>query len=158
MRQLLLSPGEDGYWLTECPSLPGCINQGQIREQAVADARNPSAFAGIARNSNLLLFPSMHVITHSRIVEAQTRFPGCATALDWWYRAMKRGRFENFAGLRAAFGSVDKVGPLYVFDVGGNKLRLVAAVHFNTGRVFIRNVLTHAEYDGEQWKRKEGLQ
>lgn len=100
----------------------------------------------------------MHVITHSRIVEAQARFPECATALDVWYRVMKRGEFENFAGLRAAFGSVDKVGPLYVFDVGGNKLRLIAALHFNTGKVFIRHVLSHADYDSEQWKRKEGLQ
>lgn len=100
----------------------------------------------------------MHIITHARIVEAQLAFPDCATALDFWYRAMKRGRFGNFAELRAAFGSVDKVGPLYVFDVGGNKLRLIAALHFNTGKVFVRLVLTHAEYDIAQWKRKEGLQ
>lgn len=100
----------------------------------------------------------MHIITHARIVEAQARFPDCATALDFWYRAMKHGRFETFADLKAAFGSVDKVGPLYVFDVGGNKLRLVAALHFNTGKVFIRHVLSHAEYDREQWKRQAGIQ
>lgn len=80
------------------------------------------------------------------------------TALDYWYRLMKRGRFANFSELKAAFGSVDKIGPLYVFDVGGNKLRLVAAIHFNTGRTFVRHVLTHAEYDRGAWKRKEGLQ
>lgn len=97
----------------------------------------------------------MRIITHTRIVEAQARFPGCATALDCWYRMMKRGRYRNFAELRAAFGSVDKVGPLYVFDVGGNKLRLIAAVHFNTGMVFVRHVLTHAEYDRERWKRQQ---
>jgi mRNA interferase HigB len=70
---------------------------------------------------------------------------------------MKRGRYGSFAELKAAFGSVDKVGPLYVFDIGGNKLRLAAAVHFNTGKVFIRHVLTHAEYDREHWKRKERI-
>ena len=82
----------------------------------------------------------MHIITHARIIEAKARFPECATALDYWYRVMKHGRFTNFAALRAAFGTVDKVGPLYVFDIGGNKLRLVAALHFNTGKVFIRYV------------------
>lgn len=68
---------------------------------------------------------------------------------------MKRGRYENFAALRATFGSVDKVGALMVFNVGGNALRIVAAVHFNTGKVFVRDVLTHAEYDTGRWRRKE---
>lgn len=71
---------------------------------------------------------------------------------------MKRGRFENFAELRATFGSVDKVGPLFVFKLGANKLRLVAAVHFNSGKVFVRHVLSHAEYDRGRWKRQEGIQ
>ena len=39
MRQVLLSHGEDGYWIVECPSLPGCISQGKTREQAIANAR-----------------------------------------------------------------------------------------------------------------------
>ena len=98
------------------------------------------------------------MITHSRILAAQRRSPQSAAALDFWYRLMRRGRYKNFAELRAAFGSVDKVGPLMVFNVGGNSLRLVAAVHFNTGKVFVRHVLTHAEYSSELWKRKEGLQ
>jgi len=101
---------------------------------------------------------SMHIITHARIVEAQARFPECAAALDAWYRLMKRGRFKNFAELRAAFGNVDRVKPLYVFNVGGNKLRIIAAIHFNTGKVFVRHVLTHEEYDREAWKRQEGRQ
>jgi predicted RNase H-like HicB family nuclease len=39
MRQIVLYPGEDGYWVAECPSLPGCITQGHTREEAVANAR-----------------------------------------------------------------------------------------------------------------------
>lgn len=100
----------------------------------------------------------MHVVTHARVVAAQARFPGSAGALDFWYRAMKRGRFATFSELRTACGSVDKVGPLFVFNVGGNKLRLIAAVHFNSGKVFVRHILSHAEYDRGQWKRKEGIQ
>jgi mRNA interferase HigB len=45
----------------------------------------------------------MHVITHARVVAAQAPFPESARALDFWYRAMKRGRFATFAELRAAF-------------------------------------------------------
>jgi len=100
----------------------------------------------------------VHVITHARVVVAQARFPESSRALDFWYRAMKRGRFATFAELRATFGSVDKVGPLFVFNIGGNKLRLIAVVHFSSGKVFVRHVLSHAEYDRGQWKRKEVIQ
>jgi predicted RNase H-like HicB family nuclease len=39
MRQILLYPGEDGYWVAECPSLPGCISQGKTREEAIQNIR-----------------------------------------------------------------------------------------------------------------------
>jgi predicted RNase H-like HicB family nuclease len=39
MRQILLYPGESGYWIAECPSLPGCISQGKTREEAVTNIR-----------------------------------------------------------------------------------------------------------------------
>lgn len=39
MRQVILYPGEDGYWVVECPSLPGCISQGKTKEEAVQNIR-----------------------------------------------------------------------------------------------------------------------
>jgi len=42
---------------------------------------------------------------------------------------------------------------LTVFNIGGNKIRLIAAVHFNTQCLYIRHVLTHKEYDKEKWKK-----
>ena len=39
MRQVIIFPGEDGYWVAECPSLPGCISQGESREQAIANIK-----------------------------------------------------------------------------------------------------------------------
>lgn len=39
MRQVIIYPGEDGYWVVECPSLPGCISQGQTKEEAIANIR-----------------------------------------------------------------------------------------------------------------------
>jgi predicted RNase H-like HicB family nuclease len=40
MRQLVIYPGEDGYWVAECPSLPGCVTQGKSREEAVINGRD----------------------------------------------------------------------------------------------------------------------
>jgi predicted RNase H-like HicB family nuclease len=39
MRQVIVYPGEDGFWVAECPSLPGCASQGESREQAIANIR-----------------------------------------------------------------------------------------------------------------------
>jgi predicted RNase H-like HicB family nuclease len=39
MRQVIIYPGEDGLWVAECPSLPGCISQGETRERAIANIR-----------------------------------------------------------------------------------------------------------------------
>lgn len=95
----------------------------------------------------------MHIITHKRILEAQAAHPDSASSLDQWYRAMKGAKLASFADLRGLFGSVDKVGEMFVFNIGGNKLRLIAAVHFNTGKVFVRHVLAHPEYDLGRWKQ-----
>ena len=39
MRQVIIAPGEDGYWVAECPSLPGCVSQGKTREEAILNIR-----------------------------------------------------------------------------------------------------------------------
>lgn len=39
MRQVVLYPGEDGYWVAECPSLPGCVSQGKTKDEAVTNIR-----------------------------------------------------------------------------------------------------------------------
>ena len=48
------------------------------------------------------------------------------------------------------FASADQVGKLTVFNLGGNKVRLIAAIHYNRKRIYIRAVLTRAEYDSVQ--------
>jgi mRNA interferase HigB len=47
----------------------------------------------------------------------------------------------------------DAVGKRTVFDIGGHKYRLIASIHYNTGKVYVRDVLTHAEYDKGGWKK-----
>ena len=71
-----------------------------------------------------------------------------------WFRTMKKENFQDFIHLKQTFSTADYVDGLTVFDIGGNKYRLIASIHYNVGQVFIRNVLTHAEYDHNNWKRK----
>lgn len=65
---------------------------------------------------------------------------------------MEKGYFQSYSDLKLTFGSVDKVGDLSVFDIGGNKYRLIAYVRFDWQRCYIKQVMTHAEHDRERWK------
>ena len=67
---------------------------------------------------------------------------------------MESMSFHHLADLRRTFASVDQVDGLTVFDIGGNKYRLIAAVHYNRQKVYVRAVMTHAEYDLGNWKRR----
>jgi mRNA interferase HigB len=94
----------------------------------------------------------MHVITRKRLNEFAEKYPETETALAHWYSLAKRNNFSNLAELKRMFPSADQVGKLTVFNIGGNKVRLVAAIHYNRRRIYIRAVLTHAEYDEGKWK------
>ena len=95
----------------------------------------------------------MHIITRKRLVTFAQKHPECSTALESWYRIVKRTDFKSFAELRHTFPSADKVGKLTVFNIGGNKARLIASIHYNTHRIYIRHILTHKEYDRGVWKK-----
>jgi len=95
----------------------------------------------------------MHVITKKRIIEAKIKYRNCASALDAWYTVIEKNDFYAFAELKKTFNSVDRVGSLYVFDIGGNKLRLIASIHFNRQKLYIRHIVTHKEYDKSQWRK-----
>ena len=94
----------------------------------------------------------MHIITRKRLNEFAQRHPNTKVSLEHWYRLMKRGNFRSFAELHTAFSHADQVKNLTVFNIGGNKARLIAAIHYNRQKIYIRAVLTHDEYDRGKWK------
>lgn len=95
----------------------------------------------------------MHVISKKKIIEAAIIFPESASALEGWYRVISKNTFKNHAELKKTFGSVDKVNNMYVFDIGGNKIRLISSIHFNRQRIYIRYILNHKDYDKANWKQ-----
>jgi len=94
----------------------------------------------------------MRVIKPSRINEFTKKYPQTKSALQAWYKLIKNGDYTNFSELRLTFPSADIVGKCVVFNIGGNKVRLIAAIHYNKQRLYIRHILTHSEYDLEGWK------
>lgn len=68
--------------------------------------------------------------------------------LERWYHTVEEAKWHSFAEMRMYFGTVDYVGNQhYVFNIGGNKYRLIVVVKFVMGYVFIRFVGTHQDYD-----------
>jgi mRNA interferase HigB len=94
----------------------------------------------------------MHVITRKRLNEFAKKYPETQTALVQWYDNIKQNNFSSFIELKKMFPSADQVDKLTVFNIGGNKVRLIAAIHYNRKKVYIRAVLTHQEYDQNKWK------
>jgi mRNA interferase HigB len=93
------------------------------------------------------------VISKKRIQEAKAIYPNMIHALEGWYQVISKNSFKNYAELKKTFGSIDKVGMLYVFDIGGNKVRLIASIHFDRQRIYIRHILNHKDYDKGLWKK-----
>lgn len=94
----------------------------------------------------------MHIISRKRLNEFAEKHSEATSSLAHWYHSAKRLNFSNYAELRETFPSADQVGKLTVFNIAGNNIRLIAAIHYNRRKIYIRAVLTHAEYDEQRWK------
>lgn len=90
----------------------------------------------------------MHVITRSRLREFAKVHVDAKEPLDVWYHTVKRASYKTSHDVKADFGSADFLGKRrVVFNIGGNKYRLVVQIAYKWGRVFIRHVVTHKEYE-----------
>jgi mRNA interferase HigB len=126
----------------------------QIAER-FSQLKTVSAVAYTSQNE--ISLRSVHVISRKALREFAKEHADATTPLSSWLKLMRRGRFRSFAELKRTFASADMVPvegrDLYVFNIGGNKYRLIAAIHFNTQRVFVRHILKHPEYAAGRWKK-----
>jgi mRNA interferase HigB len=89
----------------------------------------------------------VRVISNKRLVDFAALHPDATVALKVWRKCVESNPIAHFANLKALFRSVDRVGRFCVFDICGNRYRLIAAVHFDRQMLFVRHLFTHAEYD-----------
>jgi mRNA interferase HigB len=91
----------------------------------------------------------MHIISRKRLKEFTNGHPDAATPLDAWYRIVKAKQYRSPHDLKSDFSSASFLGDgRTVFNIGGNKYRLVVSVRYSgRGTVFVRHILTHEEYD-----------
>lgn len=94
----------------------------------------------------------MRIISRRAFRTFTENHPESRQAFDEFYVKIKRCNQKNLTELRQTFPSADLVGDCVVFNVGGNKYRVIVHLDFEVQTMWIRFVLTHAEYDKDRWK------
>lgn len=93
----------------------------------------------------------MHVISRKKLKEFWDKDEIAKLPLSDWYKKLSKFKGSNLPQLKESFPSVDVVGKCIVFDVGGNKYRVITKVFFENQVVLVRFVLTHKQYDANKW-------
>lgn len=90
----------------------------------------------------------MRIITFAAIRDFSTKHADAEIPLQNWYSITKKADWSSLGDIKKDFNNVDYVGnDRYVFNIKGNKYRLVAIVLFTIKKVYIRFIGTHSEYD-----------
>lgn len=94
----------------------------------------------------------MKILKKGKIIDFYKIYPTSEQPLTRWLKIVKETNYKNFNELKCSFSSVDKVGKLTVFNIGGNKFRLVVIVKYSKNIISVEKVLTHEEYNLGKWK------
>jgi mRNA interferase HigB len=100
----------------------------------------------------LLRLP-LHIISRKKLLEAARTHGDLSESLDVWYRISKKAQWKSLMEVRRIFPSADAVDEFKIFNIKGNAYRLITEINYATGRIFLRHVLTHAEYNREGGKK-----
>ena len=95
----------------------------------------------------------MRIIRRGALKQFWQQHPDAKTSLESWYAVVRRANWKTPVELKQVYRNADLVGRRTVFNIAGNKYRLIARVNYQTQRVFVLYLLTHAEYDKGAWKQ-----
>ncbi len=99
----------------------------------------------------------MNIIARRTLNRWTQQHPDAMAIVESWYRVAIKARWENLHDVRQTYASVDQVGSCLVFNIKGNRYRLICGVMYATnaknGTLFLKHFLTHAEYDKTMWKK-----
>ncbi|MBM4207848.1 MAG: type II toxin-antitoxin system HigB family toxin [Gammaproteobacteria bacterium] len=98
-----------------------------------------------------------HIISYARIRSFVKQHPDSGTSLNAWFQLVSKHNFANYNELKTLSPSADVVKndkgvSLTVFNIHGNKYRLIAAIHYNRNKLYIRDILRHEDYNKDKWK------
>jgi len=99
------------------------------------------------------------IITRRRLREYAAMYPNARASLDHWEHTVRNARWTSPVDLRQTFNDVDPAtvtsgNHVFVFNIQRNEHRLIAAIHFDQGRIYVLRILTHKDYDTQRWKHE----
>ena len=99
----------------------------------------------------------MRIVRKQQVEQWMRDYPDAATSLEKWYRAAALAQWRSIIDVRKMFPSADGAiagsgKPVTIFNIAGNKYRLIVAIHYNTQVVYTMMFLTHADYSKNKWK------
>lgn len=94
----------------------------------------------------------MHVIAKRKLRDFYRSHPPAKLPLEVWWKIAKHANWADLVEVQRTFKSAEAVGRFTIFNIGGNKYRLIVDIKYGWGRIFVRRVLTHPEYDKGKWK------
>ena len=95
----------------------------------------------------------MHITSRKRLLPFSQKFPDAFTPLDNWYRISKAAKWVYLEQVKQAFPKAEAVGNFTVFNIKGNSYCLIVSIDYEAQIIYVKYVLTHAEYDKDDWKR-----
>jgi mRNA interferase HigB len=103
--------------------------------------------------------PPSRPLYRKKLLEAGKEHGRIDTALDAWYRIAKAAKWKSLQDVRQTYASADGVPVeekiFTVFNIGGNNFRLIVGINYESQRIFVKHVPTHAEYDKGEIGRNE---
>ncbi len=94
----------------------------------------------------------MHIITKRALREFWEKHPDAKESLKFWYQTSSKAQWQHLVEVRQDFPHADLAGICTIFNIGGNKYRLITKIYYEDQVILIRFVLTHAEYDKKIYK------
>lgn len=94
----------------------------------------------------------MHIISRKLLKEFWQENKDAEIPLDNWFKIAQKATWQNLVEIREDFPHADLVGHCTVFNIGGNKYRLIVKIEFLKQKIYTKFVLTHKEYNKDKWK------
>jgi len=95
----------------------------------------------------------VNVISKRGLLERAAKHPEAAAALRVWFDVAVESEWRTLEDVRRSFPATDMVGDLAIFNIRGNRFRLIVRMIFRYQRIYVKEFLTHADYTREKWKK-----
>ena len=94
----------------------------------------------------------MRIIAESRLKRMALQYGDCVNQIAAWIQIVRHAHWHNLSEVRQTYPHADSVEEFTVFNIKGNDYRLIVGMDYHHGRVYVKHLLTHADYDRGSWK------